>query len=78
MLGSLDTGSHPRLSDATGVTHVPTLLLYREGLLLLRHPGAVDEATLESMVSQALALDMGAVRAEMEREAREETPALET
>ncbi len=64
----LDTGGRPRLCDAVGVTQVPTVLVYREGLLLLRHPGSVDEPTLESMVTQAVALDMSAVRAEMERE----------
>ncbi len=67
----LDTGAHPGLSDAVGVTEVPTLLIYRDGLLLLRQPGGVDQSTLEDMVSQSLDLDMKVVRAEMEREARE-------
>lgn len=72
----LDTGAHPELTDAVGVSHVPTLLVFRDGLPLLRHPGAVDEAGLESIVAQAAALDMSVVRAEMEREAREADHAL--
>lgn len=71
----LDTGRHPGLCDAVGVTQVPTVLVYREGLLLLRHPGSVDEPTLESMVTQAVALDMSAVRAEMECEENRAIPA---
>mgnify|MGYP000001719331 CR=1 FL=1 len=64
----LDTGAHPELTDAVQVSHVPTLLVFRDGLPLLRHPGAVDEAGLESIVAQAAALDMSVVRAEIERE----------
>jgi thioredoxin 1 len=72
----LDTGTHPGLSDAVGASQVPTLLIYRDGLLLLRQPGGVDESTLEDMVSQSLDLDMNAVRAEAEREAREAVQAV--
>ena len=67
----LDTGAHPELTDAVGVSHVPTLLVFRDGLPLLRHPGGVNEAGLEGIVAQAAALDMDVVRAEMEHEARE-------
>jgi thioredoxin 1 len=66
----LDTGSHPELTETVGVTQVPTLLVFRDGLLLLRHPGGVDETALEGIVAQAVALDMNVVRADMENEAR--------
>jgi thioredoxin 1 len=68
---SLDTGRHPKLAERVRVTQVPTLLVFRDGIPLLRHPGGVDEATLEDIVAQAQGLDMSIVRAEMEREARE-------
>jgi thioredoxin 1 len=64
----LDTQAETGLREALELTHIPTLLVYRDGLLLLKHPGSPDEKTLESIVSQAQALDMQRVRAELDAE----------
>jgi thioredoxin 1 len=64
----LNTRDHPELTKRLSVTHVPTLLLFRDGLLLLRQPGQVPAEGLDEIVDKAEALDMEHVRAEMEKE----------
>ena len=64
----LDTLAEVELTSALEIMHVPTLMLYRDGLLLFKQPGNFDEARLEDIIAQAEALDMDAVRADMERE----------
>jgi thioredoxin-like negative regulator of GroEL len=68
--GKVDTGRQPQLTKTLGVSQVPSLLVFREGVLLLRLPGAVDGPELNSILAQARALDMDVVRNELEREAR--------
>ena len=66
----LDTQNEKELREALDIAHIPTLLVYRDGLLLLRHPGSPDENALESIVSQASRLDMRRVREEMTTDER--------
>jgi thioredoxin 1 len=69
--GKIDTGRQQQLTRSLGVSQVPSLLVFREGVLLLRLAGAVDAPELDRILDQARALDMNVVRAELEREARE-------
>jgi len=62
----LDTISESDLAASLGVVHVPTMMLYRDGILLFKQAGNFDEERLEDIVSQAEALDMEAVRADIE------------
>jgi thioredoxin 1 len=63
----LDTETNKDLRSALGISHIPSLLLYRDGLLLFNEPGNYDEDALTGIISQAAALDMEKVRAEIER-----------
>ena len=62
----LDTMVEEKLTSTLGISHIPTLMLYREGVLLFKQEGNFDEARLEDIVAQAEALDMNAVRADIE------------
>ena len=44
---------------------IPTLMMFRDGVLLFSQPGALPEAALEDLISQARELDMDEVRAEI-------------
>jgi thioredoxin 1 len=61
----LDTETQKNLRSALGISHIPSLLLYRDGILLFKEPGNFDEETLSGIIDQAEALDMEMVRAEM-------------
>ncbi len=56
--------------DALGeffeIEHTPTLMLYRDGLLLLKKPGVFTGEALDDIVRQAESLDIDVVRADME------------
>ncbi|HSQ41462.1 MAG TPA: thioredoxin [Fibrobacteraceae bacterium] len=47
-----------------GVSSIPTLAIFREGILLFSRPGALPEAALEDLIQQVRALDMDKVREE--------------
>jgi thioredoxin 1 len=68
---SLDTQQEKELVDSLGIEHIPSLLLYRDGLMLFNQPGTFDSTGLESIITQAESLDMNEVRAAIEAEAAE-------
>ena len=65
---SINTQQHGALMAALGIAHLPTLLLFRDGLLLFNQPGSWDAKGLDDIVAQAQSLDMDEVRAELEDE----------
>jgi thioredoxin 1 len=64
----MDVLTEAELGQFFEIEHTPTLMLYRDGLLLFRKPGVFEESELRSIVAQAEALDMDVVRADMEAE----------
>lgn len=60
--GKIDTQQEKDLVSLLGVDHIPTLLLYRDGILLFRQPGYFDEEQMEDIVRQAESLDINEVR----------------
>ena len=72
---TLNTQEQPEMRAKIGIEHIPSLLLFRDGILLFSQPGNFDEATLESIVAQAESIDMDEVRAHIAREqASRESP----
>lgn len=61
------------LGEYFGVEHTPTLMLYRDGLLLLKKPGTFSEEDLEDIIRQAESLDMERVRADLESGGEEDS-----
>ncbi len=63
--GKVDTETQQELAGAAGIQAIPTLMLFRDGVLLFRESGALPPAALEELVSQAKKLDMAKVKEEM-------------
>jgi thioredoxin 1 len=63
--GKIDTDAQQELAGAFEITAIPTLMLFRDGVPLFRHSGTLPPAAMEQLVSQARALDMDQVRAEI-------------
>jgi thioredoxin 1 len=59
----VDTDDQRELSAKYGVTSIPTLVIYRDGIPLFSQPGALPAAVLDDLVGQVRALDMAEVRA---------------
>ena len=68
MFAKLNTQVDRELTSELEIVHVPTLLLYRDGILLFKQAGNFDQARLEDIIAQVEGLNMDNVRAEMERE----------
>ncbi|MFM8382666.1 MAG: thioredoxin [Actinomycetota bacterium] len=65
VFGKVDTEAQQELAGAFGIQSIPTLMIFREGVLLYNQAGALPEHALEDLVGKARALDMEAVRAEI-------------
>ena len=55
-----------KLGEFFEIEHTPCLMLYRDGLLLLKKPGNYSEEALTDIIKQAESLDMAMVRADIE------------
>ena len=62
---TVDTEAEPAISAAAQVTGLPTLLAFREGLLVYSNPGFQTAAQLEDVIQQIRWLDMDEVRREL-------------
>ncbi len=70
-----NTQAHKEYTAELGIQRIPTLMLFRDGVLLLKQPGYYEEERLIDVISQAESLDMDEVRLSIERErARRRTP----
>jgi thioredoxin len=73
--GKIDTEDQQDLSAAAGITSIPTLMAFRDGILVFRQPGALPAAALEQVIQAVRDLDMEEVRAEVERQQADRAPA---
>ncbi len=59
--GKVDTDSEQGLAGQHGIQSIPTLMIFRDGILLYSQPGVVPLAALSDLVGQAQKLDMAQV-----------------
>jgi len=67
----VDTEKEQQLAALFQIQAIPTLAVFRDGILLYRESGALPEAGLENLLDQVKKLDMEKVKAEMEKEQAE-------
>ncbi|MBK6920750.1 MAG: thiol reductase thioredoxin [Deltaproteobacteria bacterium] len=68
VFGKIDTEAEPGLAAAFGIRSIPTLLVLRDGVLLLQQAGAVPGGVLDEVLRKVAALDMDEVRRTIELE----------
>lgn len=61
----VDTQAEPGLAATLGIRSVPTIMAFRDGVLVYSQAGAMPAAVLEDLIAQVQALDMAAVRAKI-------------
>lgn len=57
----VDTETEPRLAAAANIRSIPTLMAFREGVLVYSQPGALPAAMLEELIRKVRDLDMDEV-----------------
>ena len=63
VFGKVDTEAERDLAGAAGITSIPTLMAFREGVLVFAQPGALPAAALTQVIEGVKALDMADVHA---------------
>ena len=72
VFGKIDTDDQQQLAMAAQITSIPTLMVFRDGIVVFRQSGALPLSALEDLISQVQNLDMDEVRKQIaEMEAKE-------
>ena len=65
VFGKVDTEAEQVLAGEAGITSIPTLMVFRENVLVFSQPGALPAAALEQVISGVKGLDMDDVRVQI-------------
>lgn len=65
VFGKVDTEAERDLAAAARIMSIPTLMAFREGILVYAQPGAMPAQPFEELIAAVRAADMDAVRAEL-------------
>jgi thioredoxin 1 len=71
VFGKIDTQANPDLASALDIQSIPTLMVFRDGILLYRDAGALPPPAFDDLIRQVRALDMDQVRKEIQEHATE-------
>lgn len=71
VFGKVDTEAEQGLAAAAQISSIPTLMAFREGILVFSQPGAMPASALDQVIDAVKGLDMEEVRAEVEKQAAE-------
>ena len=66
--GKVDTEEQQALAGAFEITSIPTLMVFRDNVMLYNRAGALPAPALDELMTAVRALDMDAVRAEIAAE----------
>jgi thioredoxin 1 len=65
VFGKVDTEAEQSLAAAAQITSIPTLMAFRDGILVFAQPGALPAASLQQVIDGVRGLDMDEVRADI-------------
>jgi thioredoxin 1 len=77
VFGKIDTEAQPELAAAFNIMSIPTLMVFREKVLLFAQPGMLPAAVLDDLIGKVRQLDMAEVHKEIaahEAEGEKEAP----
>jgi thioredoxin 1 len=65
VFAKVDTEAEQQLAAAAQITSIPTLMAFRDGVLVFAQPGALPASALDDLLGQVRALDMDEVKAKV-------------
>ena len=68
MFGIVDTEAQREIAAAANITSIPTLMAFRDGILVFSQPGALPASAFNELLDSVEALDMEEVRAEIAKQ----------
>ena len=72
VFGKVDTEAQPELSAMARIASIPTIMAFREGVLIFSQPGALPASSLEELIGKVRELDMEEVHAALAAEEQKE------
>lgn len=70
----VDTEAQPDLAGALKIRAIPTLMIFRDGVLVFSQAGVLPARMLEEVVEKTRALDMAQVHREIDEEKAKASP----
>lgn len=61
----VDTEAERGIAGAAGISSIPTLMIFRDGILVFSQPGALPASAVRELITAVQALDMDEVRAQV-------------
>ncbi len=71
VFAKVDTEDQPELAAGFGIRSIPTLMVFRDQILLYAQPGALPSAALDDLIRQVRELDMDEVRRQVAEQERD-------
>ncbi|MCU7907105.1 MAG: thioredoxin [Candidatus Thiodiazotropha sp. (ex Epidulcina cf. delphinae)] len=68
VFGKVNTEQEQELAKHFQVRSIPTLMIFRDNIIIFSQPGALPESAFRELLSKAGGLDMNEVRAQIEAE----------
>jgi thioredoxin len=68
VFAKVNTEEQQALAGYFQIRSIPTLMVFREKIIIFAQPGALPAAALEQVIEKAKALDMNEIRREIEKE----------
>jgi thioredoxin 1 len=75
VFAKVDTEAEQQLAAAARISSIPTLMAFRDGILVFSQPGALPSAALEELITAVRGLDMDEVRSKVAQQRRGGKPA---
>jgi thioredoxin 1 len=72
--GKVDTEAQQQLAEEAGISSIPTLMVFRDGILLYNNPGALPAEALDEIIKAVQDLNMDDVRKEVAKQNQEAKP----
>jgi thioredoxin 1 len=69
----VDTDAEQQLSAAAGISSIPTLMIFRDGILVFSQPGALPAPALDEIIGKVQELDMDDIRKQIAEETSKST-----
>ncbi len=71
VFGKIDTEAEQSLAAAAQISSIPTLMAFRDGILVFSQPGALPAAALEEVITSVRGLDMDDIRRQVADQQRD-------
>lgn len=65
VFAKVDTEAHQDLAGALQITSIPTLMAFRDGIMLYNQPGALPAANFDGLIDAVKNADMDDIRAQI-------------